>query len=187
LVSNPGVLSSLPLTSHREKEVITADTKACSPSLTRRVDVTGKIVLVLRHGPQQDDNWYYYCPNTVSPGCSVGSLWWFGYKAYNACLHGAKGMILVSEYNHGHGPEPGSGTLYDFHYAPDMGSVWSDRSIAETLVPDLEARQTLIVTTLTPASWPTVHEHGGHRRLLPERARLFSQIAANADEVLVEA
>jgi hypothetical protein len=71
------------------------------------LDVTDKIVLVLRHGPQQDDNWYYYCPNTVSPGYSVGGLWWFGYKAYNAYLHGAKGMILVSDYNHGHPPEPG--------------------------------------------------------------------------------
>jgi hypothetical protein len=119
------------------------------------LDVTDKIVLVLRHGPQQDDNWYYYCPNTVSPGYSVGGLWWFGYKAYNAYLHGAKGMILVSEYNHGHPPEPGSGTLYDFHYAPDMGSVWAHRAIAEALVPDLEARQAVIDNTLTPSGGPT--------------------------------
>lgn len=117
------------------------------------LDVTDKIVLVLRHGPQEDDNWYNYCPNTVSPGYSVGGLWWFGYKAYNAYLHGAKGMILVSDYNHG--PDPGSGTLYDFHYAPDMGSVWAHRSIGETLLPDLEARQTIIDSTLTPASGPT--------------------------------
>jgi aminopeptidase YwaD len=119
------------------------------------VDVTDKIVLVLRHGPQQDYNWYYNCPNTVSPGWTVGGLYWFGYKAYNAYLHGAKGMILVSEYNHGHPPEPGAGTLYDFHYAPDLGSVWADRSIGETLVPDLEARQAGIDSTLTPASGPT--------------------------------
>jgi aminopeptidase YwaD len=119
------------------------------------LDVTDKIVLVLRHGPQRDYNWYYYCPNTVSPGNPVGGLYWFGYKAYNAYLHGAKGMILVSEYFHGHGPEPGSGTLYDFHYAPDMGSVWAHRSIGETLVPDLEARQVSIDSTLTPASGPT--------------------------------
>jgi aminopeptidase YwaD len=119
------------------------------------VDVTDKIVLVLRHGPQQDDNWYYYCPNIVSPGYSVGGLWWFGYKAYNAYLHGAKGMILVSEYKHGHTPEPGLGTLYDFHYAADMGSVFAHRSIGELLVPDLAARQDSIDSTLTPASWPT--------------------------------
>jgi hypothetical protein len=114
------------------------------------IDVTDKIVLVLRHGPQEDDNWYNYCPNTVSPGYSVGGLWWFGYKAYNAYLHGAKGMILVSDYNHD--PEPGSGTLYDFHYAPEMGSVFAHRSIGETLVPDLEARQAWIDSMLTPAS-----------------------------------
>lgn len=119
------------------------------------VDVTDKIVLVLRHGPQQDYNWYYYCPNTVSPGTTVGGLYWFGYKSYNAYLHGAKGMILVSEYNHGHPPEPGSGTLYDFHYAEDLGAVWADRSIGEALVSDLAARQASIDSTLTPASGPT--------------------------------
>jgi aminopeptidase YwaD len=119
------------------------------------VDVTDKIVLVLRHGPQQDDNWYYFCPNTVSPGYSVGGIWWFGYKSYNAHLHGAKGMILVSEYNHGHPPEPGSGTLYDFNFAEDLGAVWADRSIGETLLPDLEARQAAIDATLSPASVPT--------------------------------
>jgi hypothetical protein len=119
------------------------------------LDVTDKIVLVLRHGPQQDYNWYYYCPNTVSPGNTVGGLYWFGYKAYNAYLHGAKGMILVSEYNHGHPPAPGSGTLYDFHYAADLGAVWADRSIGEALVPDLEARQAVIDSTLTPASGPS--------------------------------
>lgn len=120
------------------------------------VDVTDKIVLVFRHGPQQDDNWYYYCPNTVSPGYSVGGLWWFGYKAYNAYLHGAKGMILVSEYNHGHPPEPlAGGTLYDFHYAAEMGSVFAHRAIGEQLVPDLQARQTSIDSTLTPASIQT--------------------------------
>ena len=117
------------------------------------LDVTDKIVLVLRHGPQEDYNWYYYCPNTVSPGWTVGGLYWFGYKAYNAYLHGAKGMILVSDYNHG--PEPGSGTLYDFHYAPEMASVWAHRAIGETLVPDLEARQDSIDSTLTPAGGPT--------------------------------
>lgn len=118
------------------------------------IDVTDKIVLVLRHGPQEDDNWYNYCPNTVSPGYSVGGLWWFGYKAYNAYLHGAKGMILVSDYNHP--PEPiAGGTLYDFHYAAEMGSVFAHRSIGEMLVPDLEARQTIIDATLTPFSGPT--------------------------------
>jgi hypothetical protein len=119
------------------------------------LDVTDKIVLVLRHGPQQDYNWYYYCPNTVSPGWSVGGSYWFGYKSFNASLHGAKGMILVNEYNHGHPAGPGLGTLYDFHYAPDLGAVWADRSIGETLVPDLEARQATIDSTLTPASGPT--------------------------------
>ena len=137
-----------------------ADYPGCTAPVTgyddyTGVDVTDKIALVLRHGPQQDYNWYYYCPNIVSPGTTVGGTYWFGYKSYNAYLHGAKGMIMVSEYNHGHGPEPGSGTLYDFHYAEDLGAVWADRSIGEILVPDLAARQASIDSTLTPASGPT--------------------------------
>ena len=137
-----------------------ADYPGCTAPVTgyddyAGLDVTDKIVLVLRHGPQQDYNWYYYCPNTVSPGYTVGGTYWFGYKSYNAYLHGARGMILVSEYNHGHAPEPASGTLYDFHYAADLGAVWADRSIGEALVPDLQARQASIDSTLTPASGPT--------------------------------
>jgi hypothetical protein len=137
-----------------------ADYPGCAAPVTgyddyAGVDVTDKIVLVLRHGPQQDYNWYYYCPNTVTPGGMTGGTYWFGYKSYNAHLHGARGMILVSEYNHGHAPEPGSGTLYDFHYAADLGAVFAHRSIGEALVPDLAARQAVIDSTLTPASGPT--------------------------------
>lgn len=115
------------------------------------LDVTDKIVLVFRHGPQEDDNWHYYCPNTVDN--VAGGLWWFGYKSLNAYLHGARGMILVNDYNHD--PEPGFATLEDFHYAPDIGGVWLHRALAEAFVPDLAERQDVMDTTLTPAGGPT--------------------------------
>lgn len=115
------------------------------------LDVTDKIVLVFRHGPNEDGDWYYVpCPNNIPGGPGA---WAFGYKSSNAYLHGAKGMILVNDYNHG--SAPGSGTLGATNYIPGIGAVWADRSIGEALVPDLEARQASIDATLTPASATT--------------------------------
>jgi hypothetical protein len=115
------------------------------------LDVTDKIVLVLRHGPNDDPYWYYVpCPNNI-PG-AAGS-WAFGYKALNASLHGAKAMILVNDYNHN--PEPTAGTLGASAYQPYFGAVRAHRSIGETLVTDLAARQASIDSTLTSASVPT--------------------------------
>lgn len=113
------------------------------------VDVTGKIVLVFRHGPQEDPNWYYVdCPNNI-PG-AAGS-WAFGYKSLNANLHGATGMLLVHDYNHG--PEPIPGTLGADAYLPGMGAVRAHRqTVGEVLVPNLEVLQDQIDATLTPAS-----------------------------------
>ena len=114
------------------------------------LDVTGKIVLVFRHGPNDDPNWYYVpCPTNID---DVGS-WAFGYKSRNAHLHGAKGMILVSDYNHG--PTPGAGTLSASNYVAGIGAVFAHRSIGETLVSDLADRQASIDSTLIPASGPT--------------------------------
>jgi hypothetical protein len=110
------------------------------------LDVADKIVLVLRHGPNDDPYWYYAdCPTNIPE--AAGS-WAFGYKSLNARLHGAEAMILVNDYNHG--PGVASGTLNSYAYLPDMGAVRADRAIGETLVPDLEARQAVIDSTLVP-------------------------------------
>ncbi len=66
----------------------------------------------------------------------------------NAHLHGAKGMILVNDYRHG--PAPTAGTLNSYAYQPGMGAIRADRSVGETLVPDLQARHDLIDATLDP-------------------------------------
>jgi hypothetical protein len=117
------------------------------------LDVADKIVLVLRHGPNDDPDWYYEdCPTNIPE--AAGS-WAFGYKSLNARLHGAEAMILVNDYNHD--PGVASGTLNSYAYLPDMGAVRADRAIGETLVPDLEARQAIIDSTLDPtlATGPT--------------------------------
>jgi len=111
------------------------------------LNVANKIVLVFRHGPNEDPNWYYVdCPTNIPE--AAGS-WAFGYKSMNANLHGAAGMLLVHDYRHG--PEPIPGTLNAYAYLPDMGAVRAHReTVGEVLVPDLEAREAIIDSTLDP-------------------------------------
>jgi len=112
------------------------------------VDVTGKIVLVFRHGPKDDGNWNIPVPNTPF------TAWQFGFKAYNAYMHGAVGMILVSDYRHG--PGLVSGTLTPDGYVATFGAMWAQRTnVGESLVPNLHALQDQIDNTLTPASTTT--------------------------------
>ena len=55
------------------------------------LDVKGKIVLVLRHEPQEND------PKSVFEGKTLTQHAQFAAKATNAKLHGATGVILVSD------------------------------------------------------------------------------------------
>ena len=115
------------------------------------IDVTGKIVLVFRHGPNDDYSWNVAAPDMCpSPLIAFN----FGCKAWNAYNHGAVGMILVNDYLHG--PALGSGTLTANGYVATFGAIWADRtSVAESLLPNLQALQNLIDSTLTPASTST--------------------------------
>ncbi|MEC7984838.1 MAG: M28 family peptidase, partial [Myxococcota bacterium] len=58
------------------------------------IDVTGKIVLVLRREPGADD------PNSAFDGTETTKYSYFQSKAMNAVQHGAKGMILVTDPSH---------------------------------------------------------------------------------------
>ncbi len=55
------------------------------------LDVKGKIVLILRHEPQESD------PNSIFEGKTYTQHAQFAAKATNAKLHGASGVILVSD------------------------------------------------------------------------------------------
>ncbi len=55
------------------------------------LDVKGKIVLVLRHEPQESD------PKSVFEGKTLTQHAQFAAKATNAKLHGASGVILVAD------------------------------------------------------------------------------------------
>jgi hypothetical protein len=99
------------------------------------IDATGKIALVVRHGPGDDATVPDTCPNDdlcVAEPC----LWNFGYKAANADAHGAAAMIVVNHY--AEVSEHVGGTLGEEGAIADFASVFVDRDIIEASVPNLE-------------------------------------------------
>ncbi|HUT76757.1 MAG TPA: M28 family peptidase [Polyangia bacterium] len=111
------------------------------------IDVTGKVVIIVRHGPDDDDAVPDTCPNNDL--CDVEPcLWNFGYKAANADLHGAAAMIVVQNY--GSFAEHMPGTLGTDAYFEDLASVFVDRGIIEASVPSLETWTDGIDASLAP-------------------------------------
>jgi len=116
------------------------------------VDVTGKIALVIRHGPDDDEDVHDYCP--ANEACdTTPCLWNFGYKANNAALHGAVGMILVNHYQEG--PAFASGTIGANYYDEDFPSIFADRDVVEDAVPGLPTWSDTIDTNMAPDSHAT--------------------------------
>ena len=111
------------------------------------VNVQGKVVLLFRHGPRDDESWE-----------NQYGVWKFGYKAVNAFNHGAVGMMLVNDYNHQATPTGGA-TLSTEAYRTTFGAVWADRSIGEQMIraagKDLAELQKQIDSNLSAASLVT--------------------------------
>ena len=85
------------------------------------IDVTGKIVLCLRHGPNHDLTW-------------ILPYWFVGYKFWNAYIHGAAGFILVSDPRV-HPRDAGSGNLAGY-YIEDLPALWaSTYTVGSDLTP----------------------------------------------------
>jgi hypothetical protein len=99
------------------------------------LDVTGKIVVALRHGPADNTAVYGFCPaNAACVGTQC--LWDFGYKAANARLHGAAAVILVQDYMHDDGVPLGA-TVGQQYYDADLPVVWATRAAVEAALPAL--------------------------------------------------
>jgi len=112
------------------------------------IDVTGKIALVVRHGPDDDDTVPAACPDD---GFCDGAecLWNFWYKAANAELHGAAAMIVVQNYDNG--PDLlADAALDEAAFIPDFPAVFVDRDPVEAAVADLETWTDGIDGTLAP-------------------------------------
>lgn len=118
------------------------------------VDATGRIALLLRHGPNDNETIYGACP--VNEAC-IGDecLWTFGYKAANARFHGAVGMLLVQDYRHGPSIEEYGGTLDVSYYVEDFSALFVDRDAVEAAVTDLGSWADAIDEGLAPSSMAT--------------------------------
>lgn len=112
------------------------------------IDVKGKIVLVIRHGPNNDASW-----NVPIPGTTF-TAWSFAYKAYNAFQHKAVGMILVN--NDPSIPAYGYGSITQPGFIPTFGALWVDRvTVGGAILSNLAALQAQIDSTHKPASTST--------------------------------
>jgi hypothetical protein len=117
------------------------------------VDVAGRIAVVLRHGPMENQAVHTGCPANaacVEPPC----LWNFGYKAANAALHGAATIILAQDYHHS-GEEIIAGTLGAAYYAPQLAALSVKRTTLEAAIPSLQTWAEAIDTTGLPQSHGT--------------------------------
>ena len=118
------------------------------------VDVTDKIALVMRHGPNDNEDIYDYCPGDPVICSAPPCVWTFGYKASNAALHGAAAMLVVQDYLHP-GNELPSGTLGAASYDPSMAALFVVRNAVEAEVADLPTWAAAIDTNVAPNSQAT--------------------------------
>jgi hypothetical protein len=116
------------------------------------VDVTGKIALLMRHGPHDDEAYADECPGNEA-SVSPGDAWTFGYKAANASLHGAAAVILVGDYNHG--ASPVEGYIGGDYFVAQMPMMSPRRTLVEEQVAELEAWYDQIEATDQPYSQAT--------------------------------
>lgn len=115
------------------------------------LDVTDAIVLLFRHGPQDNDDIQNHCPgNEAAQGDA--DLFTFGYKAANAALHGASALLLVNDYRED--GEHGQGSIGSSYMDPTFPALFLDRDIVEASLPDLPAWQDSL-DLLVPAGRPT--------------------------------
>ncbi len=106
------------------------------------VDVRGKVVLVLRHEPREND------PKSVFKGTELTEHAYFEAKALNARRHGAVGLLLVTDPVGGHADlsPQGPGVLINhsrstekWQVRPDNGleefpALWVDGRVAHALL-----------------------------------------------------
>ncbi len=117
------------------------------------VDVTGKIALVMRRGPGNLEAVHNHCP--ASEACTTTPcLWNFGYKAKNAALHGATGVMVINNYQLS-GEIPPDVTLGADYYVSNLPVVFVDRSAMEAAIPDLPSWSAAIDADLAPQSQAT--------------------------------
>jgi len=101
------------------------------------LDVKGKVVLLLRHGPGDDEALHNGCPS--DPACRGGPcLWNFSTKAANARARGAAAMLVVNNYALDAGVEQG-GALDRTTDDDDLPALFVARDKVEASLPELRS------------------------------------------------
>ncbi len=112
------------------------------------VDLTGKVALVLRHGPNDTQAIHDYCPASSGSLLPPPTLWQFGYKAANARQHGAVAILLVPDYRHDVAPFEGSISIAN--YEADFPALSVGRNLIEARVPSLHSWADAIDSAISP-------------------------------------
>jgi len=89
------------------------------------IDVRGKLVLVLRHEPQEND------PKSAFAGTQLTSHSEIAHKAFNARSHGAAGMILVNDTPH-HSGEPDQLIHFGDLSGPEVVAIQVTTAVADS-------------------------------------------------------
>lgn len=113
------------------------------------IDVQGKTVLVLGHEPQENDR------NSIFAGANLTRHATLTSKTVNAKLHGAKAVIIVSDFNHPTG-DIAAATANQGFADDGIAAIYASRdAIADALKPhgvDLRGLQQAIDNDLHPRS-----------------------------------
>jgi hypothetical protein len=114
------------------------------------IDAHGKIVVVLQHEPQERD------PHSVFAGTNLTTHASFVNKTVNAKLHGAKGIIFITDFNH-ENEDVGPATSRDDFAEMGIPAVHVKREFVMNAFKrggkDLAALQKTIDTSLQPQSF----------------------------------
>ncbi len=86
------------------------------------IDVRGKVVLALRHEPNEHE------PESVFGGKRPSHYSEARYKALNALKHGAAGILLVTEPRGGHGSDAPRGYWPSLHSGSTLPKKWKPQS-----------------------------------------------------------
>jgi hypothetical protein len=118
------------------------------------IDAAGKIVVVLRGTPNDNDAINDGCPaNITGSGGATGMLGWLDYKGMNAKLHGAIGMILVQNLKN----PPGFAEKIGFSEPGEdrPAAFFANRDSLAVQIPDLAGWAGKIDSELKPGAHET--------------------------------
>lgn len=113
------------------------------------LNVSGKIVLVLGHEPQEDDRKSVFAGANLTRHATITS------KAINAKLHGAKAILIITDFNHSDENIAAAASTENFADEGIAAMVVSRAPVVETLKTkgiDLAALQKTIDRDLRPQS-----------------------------------